>query len=37
MKTPVSKPEKNNWVEVISHREETLIEGIDIFKKLPSY
>ena len=32
MKTHVSKPEKNNWVEVIPHREETLIEGIDIFK-----
>ena len=32
MKTHVSKPEKNNWVEVIPHREETLLEGIDIFK-----
>lgn len=32
MKTPVSKTTKDNWVDVISHREETLLEDISIFK-----
>ena len=32
MKTLVSKPEKENWIEVIPHQENVLIEGIDIFK-----
>ncbi len=32
MKTPVSKPAKENWEEVIAHREDVLLEGIDIFK-----
>jgi oligopeptidase B len=32
MKTPVDKTEKENWQEVIAHREDVLLEGIDIFK-----
>ncbi len=32
MKTPVSKPSKENWVDVIPHREDTLLEDISIFK-----
>lgn len=32
MKTPVDKTEKENWVEVIPHREDYLLEDIDIFK-----
>jgi len=32
MKTLISKPEKENWQEVIAHQENVLIEGIDIFK-----
>lgn len=32
MKTPVSKTGKENWEEVIAHREDVLLEGIDIFK-----
>ncbi len=32
METPVSKPGKENWKEVIGHRAETLLEGIEIFK-----
>ena len=30
--TPVSAPGKDNWVEVIPHRGETLFEGLEIFK-----
>lgn len=33
MKTPVSKTTKDNWTEVIAHRNDVLLEGIDIFKK----
>lgn len=33
VKTPVAKPEKENWVELIPHREEVLLEGFEIFKK----
>ena len=33
MKTPVTHPEKENWVEVIPHREDTLLEDISIFKE----
>lgn len=33
MKTPVSKTSKENWTEVIAHRSDVLLEGIDIFKK----
>jgi oligopeptidase B len=32
MKTPVDKTEKENWVDVISHREGTLLEDVSIFK-----
>ena len=32
VKTPVSNTSKDNWVEVIPHREDVLLEGIDIFK-----
>ncbi|WP_439129356.1 S9 family peptidase [Polaribacter sp.] len=33
MKTPVSTPTKNNWVDVIPHREDTLLEDFSIFKE----
>lgn len=32
MKTPVNKTEKENWVDVIPHREDTLLEDVSIFK-----
>lgn len=32
MKTPVNKTEKENWKEVIAHRSDVLLEGLDIFK-----
>ncbi len=32
MKTPVDKTGKENWVDVIPHREDTLLEDISIFK-----
>ena len=32
MKTFVEKTEQENWIDVIPHREETLIEGFEIFK-----
>lgn len=32
MKTPESKTGQQNWVDVIPHREDTLVEGIEIFK-----
>ncbi len=32
MKTPVDKTSKENWTEVIAHRDDVLLEGIDIFK-----
>jgi len=32
MKTPVAKPQKENWVDVIPHREDTLLEGVSVFK-----
>jgi len=32
MKTPEDKTSKENWVDLIPHREEVLVEGIDIFK-----
>ena len=31
MKAPVLKPLKENWTEVIAHREDVLLEGIEIF------
>ncbi|WP_299060741.1 S9 family peptidase [uncultured Polaribacter sp.] len=33
MKTPVTKTEKKNWVDVIPHREDTLLEDFSIFKE----
>ncbi len=32
VKAPVAKPGLANWVDVIAHRNETLLEGIEIFK-----
>lgn len=32
MKTPVGKTTKDNWKEVIAHRQEVLLEGMEIFK-----
>ncbi len=32
VKTPVANTSKENWKEVIPHREDVLLEGIDIFK-----
>lgn len=32
METPDTKTEKANWKEKIAHRDDTLLEGIDIFK-----
>jgi len=32
MKTPEAKTSKEHWVDLIPHREDVLIEGIDIFK-----
>jgi len=32
MKTPVSKTAKENWVDVIPHRKDTLLEDFSIFK-----
>lgn len=32
MKTPVDKTTMENWVEVIPHRKDVLLEGVDIFK-----
>ena len=33
MKTPVDKTTKENWVDVIPHRKETLLEDFSIFKE----
>ena len=33
MKTPVDKTTKENWVDVIPHREDTLLEDVSIFKE----
>ena len=32
MKTPISKTSKENWLDVIPHREDTLLEDFSIFK-----
>jgi oligopeptidase B len=32
METPMDKTGKENWKEVIGHREDVMLEGIDIFK-----
>lgn len=31
METPVSQPSKENWKEIIPHREDVLLEGIELF------
>ena len=33
MKTPIDKTPKENWVDVIPHREDTLLEDVSIFKE----
>ena len=33
MKTPIDQTSKENWIDVIPHREETLLEDISIFKE----
>lgn len=33
METTLDKPGMENWKEVIGHREETLLEGVELFKK----
>ncbi|MFO7719641.1 MAG: S9 family peptidase [Gillisia sp.] len=33
MKTPVDNTEKENWLEVIPHRDDFLLEDLDIFKE----
>jgi len=33
METPVNKTTKENWVEVIPHRDNVMLEGINIFKE----
>lgn len=33
MKTELEKTTKENWVEVIPHREDVLLEGLDLFKE----
>ncbi len=32
MKAPISAPGKENWTEMIAHRDDVLLEGIEIFK-----
>ncbi len=32
MATPVDKPSKENWKEVIPHRDDVLLEGFEVFK-----
>ena len=32
MKTPIGKTAQENWVDVLPHREDVLLEDIDIFK-----
>ncbi len=33
METPDTKTDKNNWTEVIAHRNDVFIEGVEVFKK----
>ncbi len=33
METPDNKTSKDNWTEVIAHRDDVLLEGIEVFKK----
>jgi oligopeptidase B len=32
METPVNRPSRSNWKEVIAHRVETLLEGVEMFR-----
>ncbi len=32
METSVDKPSRSNWKEVVAHREETLLEGVEMFR-----
>ncbi len=32
VKTPISKTTKENWIDVIAHRKDILLQGFDIFK-----
>jgi len=32
MRAPILKPAKENWIEIIAHRDDVLLEGIEIFK-----
>jgi len=34
MRAPIERPSKENWIEIIPHREDVLLEGIEIFKML---
>lgn len=33
MKTDISKPSKENWTEVVAHREDVLLEDVETFRK----
>ena len=33
VKAPVTAPQKKNWVDVLPHRSDTLLENVEIFKK----
>lgn len=33
MKTPVDKTEKENWIEIIPHRDDVLVEDFDLFSE----
>lgn len=33
MKTPIDKTEKENWIEIIPHRDDVLIEDFDLFSE----
>lgn len=33
MKTPVAKTEKENWIEIIPHRDDVLLEDFDLFSE----
>lgn len=32
MTTPVEQTQKDNWVELIAHREDTMVEGLEVFQ-----
>ncbi len=33
METPINKPQKRNWKEVIPHREDVLLSGVELFRE----